>query len=312
MMKSYFIVDAHCDTMGEIAQTGEEFLHNHRHLCLDKMLDYQGYIQVFAAWIDEKQPNSLSEALKIIDKFYLELEKNSDKMQFICDKTSLYNVLQTHKMGAILSIEDARAICGSLPNLRMLYKLGVRIMTLAWNNDNDVTYGTFSKEGKGLTEFGEQVVREMNRIGMIVDVSHITEAGFWDVLNLTTKPVIASHSNAYSVCAHPRNLTDDQIIALIRNNGMIGINIYPMFLNLSQNAAISDIIHHIEHFLCLGAENHIGLGTDFDGVPVLPQEIQNAGTLYKLFDEMIRLGYNNEIIERVTHQNFIDFFQENL
>ena len=309
MQKDYTIVDAHCDTMSELLDSGEPFLKNDRHLNLEMTGQYKGYIQFFAAWIDENSPNWLSRTLAIIDKCYQELEKNRQNMQLVLSGNDIHTALKNGKTGMVLAIEDSRAICGSLANLRMLYRLGVRAMALAWNGNNDITDGIASGRGAGLTDFGREVVREMNQLGMIIDVSHITRQGFGDVLETTKSPVMASHSNAYTVCPHRRNLDDRQIEAMIKNEGFIGVNIYPEFLNNTESADITDIIRHIDHFLSLGGENTIGLGTDFDGVPVLPADIQNAGELYRLFDELLRLGYSQTLVDKISHQNMIAFLE---
>lgn len=306
MQHPYRIVDAHCDTISEILDSGEELLENSRHLSLQKMRQYDGYVQFFAAWIDETKENSLSRTLEIIDKFYTELNKNQDVMQLITDSESLQKTLESGKTGAVLAVEDARAICGSLANLRMLYRLGVRAMTLSWNHDNDVSDGTFSERNIGLTDFGVEVVREMNRIGMIVDVSHMTRKGFWDVLEQSGMPVMASHSNCDAVFAHPRNLDNEQLKAMIKSGGMIGVNFYPLFLS-DKKEGIDSILRHIDHILALGGEHCIGLGTDFDGVPELPTGIENAADLHHLFEKMKEIGYSDSLIENISHRNFENF-----
>ena len=208
-----------------------------------------------------------------------------------------------------MAIEDARALCGSLSVLRMYYELGVRAITLAWNDDNDVADGALSARGVGLTEFGKRVVQEMNRLHMIVDVSHMTPKGFWDVLSTSGAPVMASHSNCTTVCAHKRNLDDKQICALIEKQGFIGVNLYPIFLSDCGRADRKTILVHIEHILSLGGENIIGLGSDFDGVDCLPHGIRSASDYAALFDDMARIGYSDALIAKITHTNMINFMK---
>ncbi len=308
----YQVFDAHCDTISEILDSGEELVSNQRHLNLEWMRCYNGYIQIFAAWIDEKQPNWLVRALQIIDCFYAEMQKNKDSLLLITDSSTLQRVKEEKKIGAVLSIEDARCLCGSLANLRMLHRLGVRAITLSWNHDNDVADGTFSVRNAGLTPFGKEVVKEMNRLQMVIDVSHMTRKGFWDVMEVSDMPVIASHSNCDAVCPHPRNLDDGQILELIRTGGMIGLNIYPEFLTANGTADLDDILRHSDHILSLGGERILGLGTDFDGVPKLPEGISHAGELYRLFDKMKQIGYKDSLIEDITHRNFENFLDKML
>ncbi|MBR5156256.1 MAG: dipeptidase [Clostridia bacterium] len=312
MKHPYFIVDAHCDTIGYLFNQGKELKTNDRHLNIDCMNQYKGYIQFFASWIDRNAENCLSQALGMFDAFYRELEKNKDTLQQITDSDTLHKAINENKIGAMLTVEDARALCGELANLRMFYKLGVRAVGLTWNHDNGVAEGALSNSGAGLTDFGRDVVREMNRLGMIVDVSHTSKKAFWDVLETSEKPVMASHSNTEAICAHPRNLDDEQIRAIIKSRGMIGINIYPVFLSDSETANIDDIIRHIDHILSLGGEKVLGMGTDFDGISSTPTDINNVGELYKLFDKMKKMGYQDSLITAITHGNFVNFLEKML
>ncbi|MBQ3554193.1 MAG: dipeptidase [Clostridia bacterium] len=311
MKYPYTIVDSHCDTCAELLDRGEELLQNEGHISLTELKKYRGYIQFFAAWIDENKENWLSRACAIIDKFYQELEKNKDSMLLIQNSSDLKRALDEKKVGAILAIEDGRAICGELSNLRTLYRLGVRAMTLAWNHDNDLTGGTLTKDNDGLTSFGKDVVREMNRLGMMVDVSHLPKKSFWDVLEITDSPVFASHSNCEAIHKHPRNLDDEQIKALIQTGGMLGISVYPAFLT-DKEASLDDVIKHIDHVLSLGGEKILGIGTDFDGIPNLPVEMKNAGDLHLLFDKMKKIGYKDSLIDAITHGNFVNYLDKAL
>lgn len=306
MQYPYKIIDAHCDTISEILDSGETLAENGKHIDLKAMRQYNGYVQLFAAWIDETKENSLSRTLEIIDKFYNELKKNEQHLQLITNGNDLRRVMEGGTCGAILTVEDARAVCGSLANLRMLYRLGVRAMTLSWNRDNDVADGTFSARNIGLTPFGREVVREMNRIGMIIDVSHMTKKGFWAVLEESKMPVMVSHSNCSAVFEHPRNLDDEQIKAMIQTGGMIGINFYPKFLS-EENHGMEDLLRHIEHILSLGGEKCIGLGTDFDGVPELPKGIGGVRDLHRLFSKMKERGFSDSLIGDISHRNFENF-----
>ncbi len=312
MKHTYTIVDAHCDTAEYFWNPGAELRSNDRHLNLDYMQQYKGYIQFFAAWIDSNAENYLSRALEMFDAFYRELEKNKDSVQLITDSVSLHKALDENMVGAMLTVEDARALCGELANLRMFYKLGVRAVGLTWNHDNGVAEGALSNSGAGLTDFGREVVREMNRLGMIVDVSHASKKAFWDVLETSTEPIMASHSNCEAICAHPRNLDDEQIRAIIKSGGMIGINLYPVFLSDSETANCDDIIRHIDHILSLGGEKVLGMGTDFDGISSTPTDINNVGELYKLFDKMKKIGYSDSLINAITHENFVNFLYKML
>ena len=309
MKHPYRICDAHCDTIMYLMDNDESLNINNKHLSLEHMLKFEGYIQCFAAWIDRESQNCMQRALDMFDAFFKEYEKNKDIMEIVKDTNSLNSVLNNDKIGAMLTVEDGRVLCGDINNLYKLYDVGVRAMTLTWNHDNDICCGTYTENDTGLTSFGKDVVREMNRLGMIVDVSHLSEKSFWDVLNITEKPVMASHSNSYRIHPHPRNLKDDQIKALIENKGFIGINIYPDFVSDKENVSVNDVLIHVNHIISLGGENVIGMGTDFDGIPTLPQGIENAGDLYKIFYKMKENGFENSLIDNISNGNFINFIR---
>lgn len=304
----YKVIDAHCDTAVKLLDANKKLSKNDCMVDYLGMKKYQSYVQFFAAYVSKEFNNPMLRAVEILDKAKQEVLEND--MKFILNSSDLNSVIDNNLCGAILSIEDARALCGSLASLRFFYDYGVRAMTLAWDDDNEVTDGAYSDKNSGLTSFGREVVKEMNRLKMIVDVSHITEKGFWDVLQESSAPVIASHSNCYSVCSHRRNLNDEQIRALIKNNGLMCINVYPPFLeNNPDNADIDSIISHIDHVLSLGGENILGLGSDFDGISITAKGIGNVFDYEKLFEKMVNLGYNMNIINKITYQNTKEFIK---
>lgn len=311
MQKNYKIFDAHCDTINVIFDDNETLKKNTK-MVNDKMLRaYNGYIQVFATWVSPQKADScFLQAEKRSKKFY-EVTKEAD-FTVIKDKKSLLDVIKNNKYGAILALEDGAAISGSLDVLQKLYDIGYRAVTLTWNGENDIGDGAVNSKSRGLTDFGKSVVKKMNFLGMVVDVSHLSERGFWDVMEISSKPIMASHSNAKAVCGHLRNLNDEQIKALIKTNGAMGINLFPDFLSDSKKTDITDILRHIEYVLSLGGEDILGIGTDFDGIDRAPSGFQNAETLYKIFDEMKKIGYSDSLIEKITYKNFVRVFSENL
>ncbi len=305
---AYKIFDAHCDTLYELLEKGETLESSTGMIRGDMLESYAGYVQVFAAWINTEKGNPLMQAVELADVFHAETKRNG--LVPILEGETLSRVLQNGEIGAILALEDGRALCGSIRYLRMLYKLGFRLITLTWNGENELGQGAVGSAGKGLTSFGKAVVSEMNRLGMVVDVSHLSEKGFWDVLETTKKPIVASHSNAKAICKHPRNLTDDQIRALIHFDGCMGINFFTEFLTGTEEAVIPDVIRHIEHILSLGGENNLGLGTDFDGITTAPKGLENAGKLSALFDTLSRLGYSDELLKKIAYKNFAEVFKK--
>lgn len=300
------IFDAHCDTINAVFAAKSTLKNNRCMVNADMLKMHDAYVQVFALWINEAESdNPLLQAIKRADKFYEEMNKNS--FTVIKNAKTLNETMKNGKVGAILAIENGLALCGSLEVLNMLYKLGVRLITLTHNGKNELGVGAMT-ENVGLTPFGRDVVEKMNLCGMAVDASHISENGFWDILGISKKPIIVSHSNARAVCAHKRNLTDEQIRAVIKNGGVIGINLFPKFLNGKEKASVKDVLLHIEHMLSLGAENNIGIGTDFDGIESTPKGLENAEKLKTLFYEMKKIGYSDELTEKISHKNFLRAF----
>ena len=252
--------------------------------------------------------------LCLLDKYNQEIKKlheNGIDVLQVRTAEDAGNVLK-HKAATLLAIEEGGAIDGSLEALRCLYELGVRAMTLTWSNRNDIADGINEEAtGSGLTLFGKQVVAEMNRLGMLVDVSHISTAGFWSVIETSTKPIIATHSNAKSLCSHPRNLNDEQIKALAQNGGLAGITFAGQFLEEDwHNACIESVYKHIDYMLNLiGNDDHIGFGSDFDGISHPPYNIQGVQD-YKPLVEHLSKYYSDETINKITHQNVINLLQK--
>ncbi|NLD48433.1 MAG: membrane dipeptidase [Clostridiaceae bacterium] len=302
------IVDAHCDTITKIMELNTGFHRNNCHIDLERLKAAGSMVQFFAAFIEPSygQAYSLRRALQIIDRLYEEVETHKDDMMLCCNYNDIETAINQGKVAAMLSIEGGEALQGDIASLRMLYKLGVRSMCLTWNYRNEIADGVKNGEsGGGLTPFGIKVVAEMNRLGMLVDLSHISERGFWDVMEASSSPVIVSHSNAKKLCSHVRNLNDDQIIAVRDNGGVIGINLYPDFLSDSSEASIKDVIAHIEYISGLIGPEHIGLGADFDGIEKVPQGLEGIQDIYKIFNELEKLNYSSRNIEKFAGRNFL-------
>ncbi len=303
----YTIFDAHCDTISCILDGGGELCENKYHFDIKRATKNGGACgQVFAAFVDKNKidVSPCERANLLIDTYFREILKNTKTMQHCTTFKEIKDTLNENKMAAVLAIEGGEAIEGDLSRLEAFYNRGVRIMTLTWNYENEICDGISVKNGKGLSEFGKDVVLKMNDLGMIIDVSHISEKGFWDVIETSRAPVCATHSNAYSVMNHPRNLSDEQIRALIKADGFIGINFFAEFLS-KMDCTINDILKHIEHILALGGENVLGIGTDFDGCDLLSRGINGVEDVCKLIEGMEKIGYSNEIISKITSGNFL-------
>ena len=312
-----FICDCHCDTLTELYNKNASLYENEQHFDIKRQIALGGGLQFCAIYVPTevfRYQSGLRYTLCLLDKYNQEIKKlheNGIDVLQVRTAEDAGNVLK-HKAATLLAIEEGGAIDGSLEALRCLYELGVRAMTLTWSNRNDIADGINEEAtGSGLTLFGKQVVAEMNRLGMLVDVSHISTAGFWSVIETSTKPIIATHSNAKSLCAHPRNLNDEQIKALAQNGGLAGITFAGQFLEEDwRNACIESVYKHIDYMLNLiGNDDHIGFGSDFDGISHPPYNIQGVQD-YKPLIEYLSKYYNDETINKITHQNVINLLQK--
>ena len=196
---------------------------------------------------------------------------------------------------------------GKLETLEELAENGVKIITLTWNAANEIGGGV--QEPGGLTPFGREVLQKMEELHILPDVSHASEALFWDVLEHTQGPVLATHSNAKALCSHPRNLTDEQFLALKQRGGLVGLNFYPVFLADSGNASAVDILRHAEHFLSLGGEECLAMGSDFDGA-AMPEGITGIESIGSLAEVFARHGYSDTLIDQIFYQNCFRFFEK--
>ncbi|MCX7921842.1 MAG: dipeptidase [Clostridia bacterium] len=307
------IVDAHCDTITKIMESNANLYKNESHVDIVRMKNAGNFVQFFAAFIEPAycQAYALKRAIQIIDKFYEQLDIHKDDIMLCCNYNEIITAVNQCKVGAILSIEGGEALQGSLSALRIFYRLGVRSICLTWNHRNEIADGVADgSSGGGLTPFGRDVIKEMNSLGMLVDLSHISEKGFWDAIELSSLPIITSHSNAKKICNNKRNLNDEQIAAIRKNGGVIGINLFPSFLNEAGKATTKDIVKHIEHIVALTGYEHIGLGADFDGIDNTPEDVAGLQDIGKIFNELIRLNYPQEFIEKLAGGNFLRVIKE--
>jgi membrane dipeptidase len=298
-------IDLHCDTILMCVDSEGKTKLRKNDLCIDieklKKGDYLA--QFFAMYIDlENDKEPLKRCLDMIDCFYKEIEENSNNIAFAGSIAEMEKNSADGKISAILTIEEGGTIEGKLENLRNLYRLGVRLMTLTWNFPNCIGYPNheWKYSDKGLTTFGEEVVAEMNKLGMIIDVSHLSDKGFYDVARLSKTPFVASHSNARALEGHSRNLTDDMLVALAENGGITGINLEPYFVG--GDGGLEMMINHIKHMRNIAGIEIVAIGTDFDGTSPLTA-IKNAGEIGLLCDALSKSGFSLDEIEKIMYKN---------
>lgn len=260
-----------------------------------------------------------------MDVFYNEMEKNKDRISFVKSYQEIEDNMKNGKMSALLTLEEGGVCMGNIRLLRDFYRLGVRMMTLTWNFPNELGFPAKVTEGNlkgtlfdgdeyGLTETGIAFVKEMERLGIIIDVSHLNDAGIRDVLEHTSKPFVASHSNAKKVCGHPRNLNDDLIQAIDERGGVIDINYSSSFLRdweegEEEVSRIEDMVKHVLYIRDLAGIDCIGLGSDFDGIDG-ELEIASPEDLPLLKKALREAGLKESEIEKIFYQNVLRLYKD--
>lgn len=299
------VADAHCDFL--YYMVADDFDMHHpkpsQMISTENLRKGRVKLQFYAAWIDPHiRVSPLQQALNMIDAYDCMLKACDELVPFTASFEPGCNQIAT-----VLTIEGGEAIHARLENLRLFYKLGVRAMTLTWNVANELAYPAMKKGNKGLTQLGKSVVREMSRIGMAVDVSHLNDAGIDDVLKTATLPVFASHSNARSVFNHKRSLQDEHIKAIADMGGVVCVNYYPPQLTANAAANSQDIAMHIEHIASVGGIDAVGLGSDFDGMTELPVDIESPANVQRIFEALAERGFTTGDIEKIAYQNLRNY-----
>lgn len=309
-------LDFHCDTAGECYLQNKSLLKNDLHIDLQRVLKFSNFAQMFAIWIPDEKRNDTAFLYycAVRDRFYRTVETNADCIIQCFSKEDLLNAFSQKKIAAFLTVEGGSVLGGELAKLDTLYRDGVRLMTLTWNDSNEIGNGCFSENKGGLTVFGKSVVQKMQEMNMLVDVSHLNERGFFDVAEYTNKPFLASHSNARIVdnpYAKARNLTDAQIRVLIERNGLVGLNLCADFLGNDGNTGMNAVLRHILYFLERGAEKNLAFGCDFDGCTV-HSTLSGIETIPLLFEYLLQHGISESVLEDIFFQNGYRFLVANL
>lgn len=352
-----FVLDSHCDTPSQIYRLRDINLDNERGQVDFPKLKRGGVDGSFFAIYtspSKQGPEAVAYALELIAALKDAVEASESAAITLSPSEALRNKGKD-VFSVFIGMENGSPIGKSLPLLRQFYRMGVRYMTLCHSKDNEIC-DSCAGNGywNGLSPFGREVVAEMNRLGMIIDVSHISDKSFYDVLDCSSVPVVATHSCCRALADHPRNMTDDMIRALAAKGGVIQVNFYPVFLDngfakvleesrieergdIVESIFISDpadkakreawyevedelarlprpsykkIVDHIDHIVALVGVDYVGLGSDFDGIAVTPEGIENASFFYKIFDELRSRGYSEKDIEKIAGGNFFRVFNQ--
>lgn len=322
------VVDLHCDTISVLYRDNKNGGHqslwqNDLQIDVQKLLKGDYALQCFAMFVPLKMvENPFEQCLSLIDCYYQELDKNKEYIKHVNTYDDIIDNMKEGRMSSLLTIEEGGVCKGNLEYLRIFHRLGVRLITLTWNFENGIGFPNFKMNREshqiydypntkdGLTPFGIEMIKEMNKLGIIIDVSHLSDAGFYDVAKYSTKPFIASHSNARSKCWFPRNLTDDMIRVIADKRGIIGINFCKDFLVENEDEdMIESLIKHINHIRKIGGIDCLALGTDFDGIE-RTDKIDNAGDMQLLADALYKEGYTQEEVEKIFYKNALRVFKE--
>lgn len=313
-------IDFHCDTLyrllyKEYVSTGNTLEKNEGHIDLSR-LNIGGTIsQCFACFVN-------TNAVPVTASHYNDIHAMIDILEggvardkeYIISTENIAKSIEDSIQGdietiCVITLEDGGVIEGSLDRLIELYNRGVRIITLTWNHENCIGFPNKDYEFKenGLKPFGIEVIKKMDELGIVVDVSHLSDGGFYDVVKYGTRPFIATHSNAREVMNHSRNLTDDMIRAISKRGGVIGLNYYGAFLQESGICTFEIMCKHIEHIINIGGEDIICLGSDFDGIDCeLPME--GCEDLDSFSQAMREYGFREEFVEKICYKNAIEFY----
>lgn len=316
------IADMHCDTISQMWEIGktESLRKNSLHLDLERMKAVGYLMQNFALYVDAAQyPDTTMQARKLLELYEEELSRNADILAPVYAYEDIWTNEQAGKMSALVTLEEGGILKGQEELLDEFYHKGVRLVTLTWNYPNEIGFpavGDYVE--RGLTDTGKRMVARMEQLGVIVDVSHLSDAGFWDVADMTTKPFVASHSNARSLCKMPRNLTDDMIRTIGERGGVIGLNFYPSFLEEAKNqngkcilseGTIASVVAHAKHIANVGGIEVLGLGSDFDGIDG-HRELPGVHAMPRLIDALEKAGFTGNVLDGILSGNVLRVYKE--
>jgi len=306
------VFDLHCDTANELIGLGgvpcSDLRRNSAHIDLERAGKLPGYTQCFACFTTTGSKNKPADIFeKKLSAILSEIEKNKDMIQLAYTAEDIETNLNNGMMSAVLTIEGSAGFGFDPAILEDLYKIGFRITSLGWNEKNPLTGSCVT--GGGLTDMGASYVREAQRLGMLIDVSHISDEGFWDIMDITDAPVIATHSNSRHMWNVKRNLTDEMFLEICKTGGVAGINLYPDFLG--ENATLDTVCDHVFHFLELDPTGtHISLGGDLDGIDSLPENVEGIQSYPAIAQHLIQRGLDNNTVMNIFWNNALGVMEK--
>ncbi|MDW7651873.1 MAG: dipeptidase [Bacillota bacterium] len=305
------VVDGHCDTVHLFLGNKEPYSFGEKndvgHIDLPRLREGGVDVQFFAVYIEPefKPYGALRRTLTLIEYFWREMEKCRDSVTVVQSTGDLESALLEKKLAVLLSMEGGEPL-EDLDVLHVLYRLGLRSVGLTWNQRNMLADGVgVGQAAGGLTHLGQDMVREMNKLGMIVDAAHLAPRGFYDLLDAASAPFVVTHANAKAVCDHRRNLDDDQLRALQEQGGVVGLTYYPPFVHRSGLASLDDLLDHFCHIAEHIGTDVLALGSDFDGIPESVRGLDDVSLLPNLTEGLLKRGFSSSEIKNILGGNFL-------
>lgn len=310
------MIDLHNDVIEVMIESPSynfSVFNNSNHTDIPRLQQGEVDIQFFSLWVSPtRYPQHYQQTLNMVNVFNNVMLQNPNTIAQARTFSEAENILSSNKIAAVIGVEGGHSIQDNLNNLVTLYNAGMRYMTITWNNST--SWATSAKDtllpNQGLTDFGRQVIRTMDSLGIIIDISHTGIQTMQDILQITTKPIIASHSGVRAIRNHYRNLYDSQIIDIANTGGVIGVVFYPYFLTGTSLAAISNVVQHINYIVNLVGIDHVAIGSDFDGIEVTPIGLENVSKFSALTTALLQNGYSQADIEKILGGNFRRVFEQ--
>lgn len=301
------LFDLHCDTLYRAFFENGGLFNNDFHISFDRIDSIEPYIQCMAVWVPDEFRNK--NAMQLFENCRKKLndELKDTNIKIIYSQDDIIETESKKGKGVVLTVEGGAVLGGKLENVDYLAECGVKIMTLTWNGNCELGDGIGVEGAKGLTDFGKSVIAKMEQNSIVVDVSHSSVPMFYDVAELSTKPFCATHSNSKQICPHRRNLTDEQFSIIKDKGGIVGLNLSRGFLREDEDkACMLDVLRHAEHFLSLGGEKTLAIGTDFDGTDI-PIDMTGIESMNKLYELFLKHNYNEKLLEDIFFNNARNF-----
>lgn len=301
--------DAHCDTIGMGLNSGDSLRRSACHIDLERGRALGRYAQIFALYDDvghTPAEKMWERCCQLHRRFEIELAENGDLVALCRNGAEIDRAICENRTAALLSIEGADLLDCRAERIETVAGWGTRMMNLTWNDPNAISGSNCRESERGLSAHGRDFVRELEANGIYADVSHLSDAGFWDLVHMARRPIVASHSNARALCPHSRNLTDDMFRAVRDSGGVVGINYFRTFAG--DPGDVDRLVAHIEHFLALDGEKTLCFGGDMDGCSPLVKGIDGLQSIPKLYEELRRRGCGKSLLEDIFWNNLRRLF----